>query len=142
MTAANVDLGLGVWVFDKHKTGKVTKKPRVVFLNPRLIEITKQLIARHPEGTLFRGPRLKKPFGMHGICSRFRRLRKKLPHLKHAVAYAVRHGYATDALMKGVGIAQVAVLLGHTDTTMVSAHYSHIAEQAAYMRDIAKKASG
>ena len=30
LTAANVDLGLGVWVFEKHKTAKKTGKPRVV----------------------------------------------------------------------------------------------------------------
>ena len=140
VTARDVDLKLGIWVLDKHKTRRKTGKPRVIYLTPRLLAITKQLMSKHPEGALFRGPRLKKPFGMHGICSRFRRLKEKLPHLRHAVAYAIRHGYATDALMNGVGVAQVAELLGHKDTAMVTAHYSHLAEQSAYMKEVARKA--
>ena len=56
-----------------------TGRPRVVYLTPRLIEITKFLVEKHPSGALFRGPRSGNPFGMQGICSRFRRLREKLP---------------------------------------------------------------
>lgn len=141
VSAANVDLRLGIWRFDEHKTLHQTGKPRIVYLTPRLIEITKNLMAKHPDGSLFRGPRSKKPFGMQGICSRFRRLRKKLPHLKDAIAYAYRHSFATDALENGVGIAQVAELLGHTSTEQVMKHYSHIRENINYMKDIASKAT-
>ena len=42
--------------------------------------------------------------------------------------------------MNGVGIAQVAELLGHRDTSMVMKHYSHLASHSDYMREIAKKA--
>lgn len=140
VTAADVDPGRGVWVLREHKTGRKTGKPRVVYLTPRLAEITAMLAARHPEGPIFRGPRGGRPFTHAGIVSRFRRLRQKLPHLAHAVAYALRHGYATEALINGVGVAQVAELLGHRDTAMVMAHYSHLAEHTGYMREVARKA--
>ncbi len=45
----------------------------------------------------------------------------------------VTHSFATDALINGVGIAQVAELLGHTSTEMVMRHYSHIAGKIDHM---------
>ena len=67
--------------------------------------------------------------------------RTKLPHLKHFVCYNLRHTYATDALDNGVGIAQVAELLGHTEHRMVSKHYGHLSQKVAHMRDAAAKAA-
>ena len=141
VTAADVNLETGVWVLQKHKTAKRTRKPRVVYLTPRLLDITRQLVAKYPEGPLFRGPRGGRPFTKRGICSRFWRLRQKLPHLKDAIAYAYRASFTTDALMNGVGVAQVAELLGHQTTEMVMRHYSAIRERTDYMRDVAEKAT-
>jgi integrase len=73
---------------------------------------------------------------------RVRRLRKKLPHLEGVVAYAYRRSYATEALENGVGIAQVAELLGHVDTRMVSRNYGHLGQKAKHMRDAARRATG
>jgi integrase len=141
VTATHVNLELGVWVFADHKTVQKTGKPRVVYLTPAMIELTKQLMAEHPDGPLFRGPRGGKPFTRNAIRCRFKRLREKLPHLKGLIAYAYRHSFATDALVGGVGIAQVAELLGHTSTDMVMRHYSHIAGKIDHMRDAAMKAA-
>jgi integrase len=142
VTAADADLNLGVWVLQKHKTAKKTKKPRVIYLTPVMVELTRKLMAKNPEGPLFRGPRGRKPFTRNGIRCRFKRLREKLPHLKHFVAYSARHTWATQALVNGVGVAQVAELMGHSDTSMVSKVYSHLADQVGHLRDMAKKAVG
>jgi len=141
VSAAEVDLELGVWVFAAHKTAKKTRKPRVVYLTPAMVELTRRLLAEYQQGPLFRGPRNKKPFTRNGIRCRFRRLRKKLPHLKHFVAYNLRHTFATRALVNGVGIAQVAELLGHTSTDMVAKVYGHLAEQVAHMKEAVRKAT-
>jgi integrase len=141
VTAANVDLNLGVWVFDQHKTAKKTHRPRVVYLTPAMVELSRKLIALYPEGPLFRGPRGKAAFTRQNIRCRFRRLREKLPHLKHFVCYNIRHTFATQALVNGVGVAQVAELLGHSSTEMVSKTYGHLADQVAHMREAARKAA-
>jgi len=39
VTAADVDLENGVWVFDQHK--KKTGKPRVIYLTPTMIDLTR-----------------------------------------------------------------------------------------------------
>lgn len=142
VTAADVNLTLGVWVLTKHKTAKKTGKPRIVYLTPAMAELSRELMARHPEGPIFRGPRGAKPFTRNGIRCRFRRLRQKLPHLEHFVAYNYRATFATNALENGVGIAQVAELLGHADTTMVSKHYSMLSQKVQHLRDMAQKAIG
>jgi integrase len=141
VTAAHVNLDLGVWVFRKHKTDKKTGKPRIVYLTPAMIELSRKLMAERPDGPIFRGPRGAKPFTRQAIRCRFRRLREKLPHLKHFVCYNVRHTFACNALVKGVGIAQVAELLGHSSTEMVSTTYGHLAEQLAHMREAARRAA-
>jgi integrase len=141
VTAANVNLEIGVWVFDAHKTAKKTGKPRVIYLTPAVVDLTRRLILKHPEGVLFRGPRGGKPFSRNNVRCRFKRLREKLPHLKHFVCYNLRHTYATQALLNGVGVAQVAELLGHTSTEMVSKVYGHLADQVSHMRAAAIQAT-
>jgi integrase len=142
LTAAEVNLPAGICVLDRHKTAGKTGRPRVVYMTPKFAAIVRKLMKKHPTGPLFRGPRFGRPFGMHGITARFRRLREKLPHIKNAMAYAYRASFATDALMNGVGVAQVAELLGHRDLGMIEKHYSFIHTQTDYMRSMARKAIG
>ena len=41
-----------------------------------MIELTRKLMEKHPDGPLFRGPRNKKGFSRNGVRCRFRRLRE------------------------------------------------------------------
>ncbi len=141
VTAADVNLELGVWILTKHKTAKKTGRPRIIYLTPPVLDLTRQLIVKHPKGALFRGPRGCRSFSRNNIRCRFKRLRERLPHLKHFVCYNLRHTYATQALVNGVGVAQVAELLGHTSTEMVSKVYGHLADQVTHMREAALKAT-
>lgn len=58
--------------------------------------------------------------------------------LKGATLYGYRHGYATEALKRGVPDAHVAALLGHQDTNMIHRHYSHLSQNAAVLRAAAQ----
>ena len=40
VTAADVNLELGVWILKRHKTAKKTGKPRIVYLMPSMIDLT------------------------------------------------------------------------------------------------------
>ncbi len=55
--------------------------------------------------------------------------------------YSLRHAYATLALERGVDSVAVATLLGHSDTTMLSRVYSHIAHNPAFMVEQARRAA-
>jgi integrase len=133
------DPSLGIWVLNQHKTSAKTGKPRVIYLSPRLLELSRTMSEQRPDGLLFPN-RTGKPFSRNAIRCRFRRLREKLPHLGYICAYLFRHSFATTALENGVGVAQVAELLGHKSTEMVMRHYGHLNQRVEHMRKMAAQA--
>jgi integrase len=131
----------GLWVFPprRHKTGKKTKKPRVVYLTPPMQKLCERLIRERTEGPLFLNSR-GKPWTANALRCRFRRLRDKFPALAGVTAYCYRHTYCTDGLLNGVPLAQMQELMGHTSPAMM-AHYAHLGQQAAAMREAAARAT-
>jgi integrase len=135
-----VDLDRGIWIFTKHKTSKKTGKPRIIYLCPEALELTKKLLTDHPEGPIFRNSR-GKPWTRNAIRIRFRNLRKKHPHLKGVIAYSYRSSFATDALEQGVPDATVATLLGHTNTATLHKFYARLSHKADHLKAAAAKAT-
>jgi integrase len=144
VTAEQVNLDLGIWVLEQHKTRNKTGQARVIYLTPAMVELCRRLCERWPEGPIFRGPKRKghKPFSRNALRCRFRRLRLKLPKLKGVVSYTMRHTYITDALERGVPAATVAELAGHKDLKMISQHYAHLSEKRKHLQDAARRAAG
>lgn len=140
VTAEMVDLQTGTWVLVKHKTAKKTGKPRVVYLCPEALDLTRSLMAKHPEGPLFLNSR-GKPWTRNAIRIRFRNLRRKFPELKGIVAYTYRGSFATDALESGVPDASVAALLGHTNTNTLHRFYNRLSSRTGHLKDAAAKAT-
>ncbi len=141
VTAADVNLGAGVWVLRRHKTGEKTGKPRTVYLTDAMVALSKELTARNPAGPLFLNYR-KRPWNKNSIRCRFRKLRARFPAFGHFTAYSYRRAFVTDALERGVDVVQVAELVGHAGTDMVMRHYNQIHERVAHMRAMAAKAAG
>ena len=144
VTAEEVNVELGVWILQDHKTRKKTGLPRVVYLTPGMIELCKKLVEKYPQGPIFRGPARCgcKPYSRNGVRCRFRRLRQKVPGLAGVISYTYRHSYITDALERGVPVATVAELAGHKDLKMIQRHYAHLSEKRNHLADAARKAVG
>ncbi len=134
--AAHLDAERGEVVMDS-KTTRRTGLKRVIYLAGDALEVLVRLAAIHPEGPLLRNTR-GKPWTRHAVILRFRRLRPKLNMGKEATSKSFRHGFATDALEKGVPVATVAELLGHKGTAMVLRHYSKLRERGEHLRDAAR----
>lgn len=135
-----VNLDAGLWVFAKHKTAKKTGRPRIVYLCPEALELTKRLLAkRDDDGPIFRNSK-GKPWTRNAIRIRFRNLRKKHPELKGVIAYTYRSSFATDALEAGVPDATVASLLGHTNTATLHKFYARLSHKVEHLKDAAQKA--
>jgi integrase len=132
----------GLWIFPprRHKTGKKTGRPRVIYLTPPMVKLCSRLAEEHPEGPLFRNTR-GHPWTQNAVRIRFRNLRKRLPALKGIVCYCWRHTWTTDALERGIPVATVSELLGHSNTRMVSEFYGHLSDRADYLREAAAKAT-
>lgn len=140
VTAADVDLDRGLWMLEKHKTAKKTGKPRLIHLSPEALELTRELMAKHPEGPLFLNSR-GLPWTRNAVRIRFRNLRKNHPELKGIVAYTYRGSFATDALEAGVPDATVAALLGHTGTATLHRFYNRLSSRTDHLKDAAEKAT-
>lgn len=126
----------GVIPLAEHKNaGK--GKPRFLILTGEAWEVVSRRTMS--EGLLFRGSR-NGPLTPKAIASRMRRLCDKAGI--RAIAYGYRHGFATDALVKGLPDAQVAALLGHSSTTMLHKHYSHLTGQSRVLREALAKVRG
>lgn len=136
----HVNLKDGTWVFAEHKTASRTAQKRVVILTPAMIDLTRALLERHPEGPIFRNKK-GRPWNNNAVRCRFLRLRERLGLGDDVVAYTLRHSFATDALEAGVGIAQVAEILGHKDVKMVMKHYSKLRDRRDHLREQILKAT-
>lgn len=54
VTAKDINFELGVWILKEHKTAAKTQKPRIIYLNAEMLELSKELAAANPEGPIFR----------------------------------------------------------------------------------------
>lgn len=121
VTAADCRDDCRTWYWDRAKKGK----PRIVYLPKPVQEICRTLVSQRPTGPLLLNAR-GKPWTRNAIFLRMRRLRIKLRLPAGAVAYALRHTFATDALEKGLDVLTVAKLMGHSNTEMLAKVYAHL----------------
>jgi integrase len=132
ITAENFDAEAGLVRLAEHKTAYMGKF-RVIYLPPEAVS----LLARQREtlrsGALLRNNR-GEPWTENAIGSAMRRTRERAG-IPHAIAYGLRHTFATDALANGVPDAQVAELLGHAGTAMLHKHYSHLTARSRVLRE-------
>lgn len=125
------------WAIPDHKTKRYTSKPRVVYLSPCLMTITRMLSEGRTEGPLMRGRR-----GMltvNAMKCRMSRIREQLGLSEQVVCYSYRHTYVTDAMERNVPVATVAKLVG-TSVEMIERHYGHLSERHDYLSDAAARA--
>jgi integrase len=124
----------------KWKNSKKLKgKKRTIYLVEPVLELMRKLVARYPEGPLFRN-RIGKPWTRQALTARFRTLGEKLG-IEGLTAYAFRTAYITDALSRGVPVAVVAELCG-TSIQTINKHYAKIDKKRDVLRDAARLAVG
>ncbi|MEM8669324.1 MAG: tyrosine-type recombinase/integrase [Planctomycetota bacterium] len=112
-------------------------RDRVIYLT----ELSRSIIEKrvHRDGPLFVN-RNGRPWTKDAIACRFKRLREKLG--QPMCAYAIRHSFATEGLKAGCDSLTLAQLMGHSDTTMISRTYAHLARNPEYLREQARKLKG
>jgi integrase len=140
ITAADVNLEEGTWVLTKWKNARKQKgKKRTIYLVGSMLELTRRLAERHPEGPLFRNKN-GKPWMRQALTARFRTLGERLgiPGLS---AYMIRHCFISDALARGVPVAVVAELCG-TSIETIQKHYNHLNVKHDVLREAMKQAVG
>jgi integrase len=136
--ARHVDLRNSRWVFPADEAkGEIW--PRIVYLTDTALEITKRLMAKWPEGKLFRNSE-GVAWTTDAVNCAFIRLQKKLG--KKYCLYVLRHSWANHALARGVDALTVAILMGHRDPGTLARTYQHLTQNSEYLLGQAKKAIG
>ena len=126
------------WVFPKEES-KGGKEMRVVHLESNAFEICQRLALKNPAGPIFRN-RKGNPWNSHTLDYRCYRLSKKLGF--RVTPYAIRHTFATDAIIRGVDLQTIASLMGHVDLKMLSRIYQHIRKRGDHMKEGLRRAIG
>lgn len=117
---------------------KTRKAERVIILTDRATEILQRRIESSDDGFVFRNLR-GRPWTKDSINCRFQRLKKKLGR-KRLCAYGIRHSYATEGLKNDVDPVSLAMLMGHSDPSMVAKTYQHLAQDHGHLRRQAERA--
>lgn len=68
-----------------------------------------------------------------------RKARRLVPNYS---LYALRHSFATHALERGVDPLTVAILMGHSDPSMLAKVYQHLSLNPEHLRSQLEKAVG
>jgi integrase len=136
--ARHVDLEGSRWVFPASES-KGQKVPRVVYLTPIALDITRRLMAKHPTGPLFRNID-GQAWTPNATNCRFQTVRRKTG-IKYSL-YALRHSFAQHALIRGVDCITVATLLGHSDPNTLGRVYQHLSQNSAFLQEQLRKATG
>ncbi len=123
-----------------HKTSN-KDKDRIIFLSGEALGVVKGLVAKYPEGPLFRtNARKGHPAGRwtdDTVHKRVRRLRKKTGLPAAFSPYSYRHEAHTAYLEAGGGIEDLAAIMGNTPE-VIRRHYSHLCDNPQRL----KKQSG
>jgi integrase len=130
--AENFDADAGLVRLAEHKTMAKTGRARAIYLPPKIVALLRHQRLLYPTGQLLRTS-IGTPWNEDAWVGAMARTRRRAG-LPHAIAYGLRHSFATDALANGVPDAQVAELLGHQGTAMLHKHYAHLGARANALR--------
>jgi integrase len=136
LTADRVDVERGTWLVVNKTRTSTGQQHRAIFLTPALVELSRRLLERHPEGLVFRNARGRAWTRNAQACA-WRRLRGKLGMGPEATSYAIRHRYGIEGLRRGLDSSELAALMGHTNPKMVDQVYGHWDQQADRLREAA-----
>lgn len=128
--ARHVQLPGGRIVFPAIES-KGKREPRKILLNKTTSPIIERLLAKYPEGKLFRDSR-GNAWSKYAVCERMAALSKRCG--VKMTSYDLRHGYITKKIKAGVNHMVIAPAVGHTDGSMIGRVYSHVSQEEAHMR--------
>ena len=70
------------------------------------------------------------------------RARSLAKHGRKYCVYPIRHSWATRALQRSLDPLTVAILMGHSEPSMLAKVYQHVAHDPEYTRAAAERATG
>lgn len=120
----------------EHSKWTNRKKTRVIYLPTTVDGIVRELMRRHPTGSLFRTSS-GKPYNKNRLNRQMIRLRAKAG-IQGLCATVFRHTYCHNRITQGQNPVILAKLMGHTNTKMIEQRYGHL-DGSEYLAGEARK---
>lgn len=146
-----IDWQAAVLVLPRHKTVYLTGEPRLVGLEPCVYRFLANIFRRRYDqtGPIFLGPRGKPWCGSldaedwpngEGFWRAFRHHAKSAGFDLDVAPYGLRHEFATEGIINGVGERQIADQLGQRSTRWVSWYARQTLRNREHLRGVATEA--
>ena len=140
LTVESIDWANCCKLAREHKTKRKTGRDALWVFNSAAMAILERQRQHHRTGLLFRTSK-GTAYGRRVIANQLLAVSRRVGF--RVIAYGLgRHSFANKALEAGIPDVMVAALLGHSSTTMVHKHYSHVNANARAMRAAAERVSG
>lgn len=138
----HLHFGRGVAILYRHKTARRTREARVIQLVPELVKMLRYQVACTPPNRrhVFLNQR-NRPWDRHALGRMVKRLRRRAGLSEDVVLYTIRHGYGTNAILRGLDVATLAQLMGHKGIRSTQ-HYLHLAGEHEHLAKSAQQAIG
>jgi integrase/recombinase XerC len=136
--ARHLDVESKEWRFSKQESKGRKVRRTVPVSHPLALQICRKLALRDTGGKLFRNSD-GQPWTNFAIACRCKRLSDKLGF--KVFAYAIRHTFASDAIIAGVDLITIARIMGHTDLTMLNRIYQHVMKDRGHIEAAIMKAT-
>ncbi len=136
--ARHLDTDTKEWKFSKQESKGRQVRRVVPVSHPLALQICRKLAMRYPEGPIFRNSD-GKPWTNYAVACRCTRLSAKLGF--RVFAYAIRHTFASDAIIAGVDLITIARIMGHADLTMLNRIYQHVMKDREHIHSAIMKAT-
>lgn len=138
---AHIDIANGSAIMHLHKTSRSRKDraPRVIYLPDVAVRLLIWVKRKQKEGEKFVFLNShKKKWTTGSLDFRVWRLREKTGIDRSVKLYGCRHAWATNLAMNGVGLVELAALLGHTTVAMAQ-YYVHVAGKTSHLRSVLER---
>lgn len=119
------------------KTTRRTGRKRLLVLNRRAWRFIRWLRRGQTSGPVFRNGR-GRAWAKDTFTRLFRRHANAADVRKEVTAYTLRHGFCCELLESGVGERQIADLMGHASTKLVSWYGRGVQSRVDYLRDVSQ----
>lgn len=131
----------GCIVIRSHKTAHLSEIPRRIHYNDILFPLIRWLRRHRVHDRFVFANAHGKPWSISALTKYLRELRRRADLPADCRYHGLRHTFATNAIIHGVGIKAVADLLGHA-TVRTTERYIHMIDKRDWLNDAANKAIG
>lgn len=119
-------------LLNQHKTQRVTRRPRAIYLHPSCQKMLRWMFARRRPEAIWVFPGPNGMWSRYYLLQCFRVVRRKAGLPATVKLYGLRHLFGTQAVLRGLDLKTISELLGHT-TTRMTEYYLHLAANGSHL---------